>query len=71
MDKFIYFPCLKSGKILRGFCPSIADGSSMLKDVCNYKRFSKQFGIKYYAFKVYSDSDLNGLSYSDLTICKL
>lgn len=71
MSDFIYFPCSKSGKILKGFCPSIADGTTMLRDICNYRKFSKRFGIKYYAFAVY-DSEM--ASYIDLerfTIVKL
>ena len=71
MDTFIYFPCSKNGQILKGFCPTVADGNQMLRDVCNYKLFSKRFGIRYYAFKVYSENDLCGISLDSLSICKL
>lgn len=72
MKSFIYFPCSKSGRILKGFCPTIADGTSMLRDVCEYRKFSKRFGIKYYAFAVYDDSFMtDGIDFSCLSIVKL
>lgn len=72
MVQFIYFPCSKSGKILKGFCPTVGDGNHMLNDVISYRKFGKKFGIKYYAFKIYSDSDLSdGISSLDLNVVKL
>lgn len=70
MSSFIYFPCSKSGRILKGFCPTIANRAFMLRDVCDYRKFSKR--IKYYAFAVYDVSLMSAsIDSGRLTIVKL
>lgn len=71
MVQFIYFPCNSNGVIAKGFCPSIAEGSSMLRDIALYKKYKSKFGYTHYAFKFYDDSDLSGISFENLTIVKL
>ena len=71
MAQFIYFPCTKSGNILKGFCPTIADGTSLLNDVSNYKKFVTKFKIKYYAFRPTKKNDDYSINPAEMTICEL
>lgn len=71
MKSFIYFPCDSNGVICDGFCPSIGDHVSMIRDFGNYRNFMDRFGFTHFAFKEYLDSDLsNGICLSELTILK-
>lgn len=62
-NEFTIYPCNKNGKILKGFCPTITDGQGVLSTVAGWKKFAKQFKIRYYAFK---SNDVE-----TFTICKL
>ena len=70
MSTFIYFPCDSKGNLKKGFCPSVADGYSMHRDVTIWKNVKKQFKLTHYAFRLCVGNDYN-INPSCLTICKL
>lgn len=46
-----FYPCTKSGKMLKGFCRTISDCAGLYHSIDNWKKFSAQFNFKisYYA----------------------
>lgn len=49
MNEIIMYPCSKSGKILKGFCPIVVTHlSDVSRTLLGWIRFSDKFGIKYY-----------------------
>lgn len=56
---FEVYPCSKDGKLLKGFCLTQCDGNGVMHTVAGYRRFSKKFGIEYYAFRCISLPDMD------------
>lgn len=70
MSTFIYFPCDSKGNLMKGFCPTVADGNSLFRDVYTWKKVKKQFKLTHYAFRLCVGNDYN-INPSGLSICKL
>lgn len=51
MAQFQFYPCKKTGKLLKGFCLCEGSGIDMLRTIADWKKYAQQFGIKYYAFR--------------------
>lgn len=51
MKQILLFPFSKSGKILKGFYPTVIEHlSDVPRTLLGFVRFSQKFGIKYYSF---------------------
>lgn len=47
--KCTIYPCTKSGKILKGFCPTVCESPQAYRDtVLAWMQNAERFGIKYY-----------------------